>query len=504
MPPHQAIFARPRVLLTFVGFNDPFAASAVVGGQHEGPVLSLLRARTFDRIVLFSTPRTIEGARATEAAIAERHPQVAVRVRHLALEDPTDYFGILQGIRDEFRSLTEEMPDAEFSIGTASGTPQMHACWVLLAASREIPARLLQMRGTKFVTERKPSLTEIDTTAPEFPSVRTKTWAHAEFEEEAGADLAATVQQLEIVCGHPSMKEVVENAALFARTDVPVLILGESGTGKERIAKLIHQVSERRRGPFVPLNCASIPMDLAESVLFGHVRGAFSGATSDLAGKFRTANNGTLFLDEIATLPLDTQAKLLRALQESVIEPVGSDATVQVNCRIVAATNVDLENAISRGAFREDLFYRINTGRLRLPSLRERRSDIPRLAMILLDEINLDLGKHRQVSPEAISRLHGYDWPGNVRELRNVVQAAAIRATKGIIEPKHLQLATREKSLGHLPEPHEGFNLEAFVNEVRHRLYNRALEMTNGNASQASKLLGCTPQAVAKFRREYI
>jgi DNA-binding NtrC family response regulator len=495
--------ARERVLLTFTGFHDPFAAAGVAGSEQEGPVLSLLRARTFDRVVLFSTPNTLDRTEETQREIAARHPKIRVEVQHFPLEDPTDYFAILASMRRAFRVITDAAPGATYCIGTASGTPQMHACWVLLAASNEIPATLLHMRNVKFVTAQKPSLMEIDVSRPEFPTVRARIWAEVELDDGDKQDFSHLVTKLGIVGDHPAMLTAIQTAALFARADVPVLILGESGTGKEKIAQLIHHLSDRAARSFVAVNCAAIPKDLAESTLFGHQRGAFTGATSDQPGKFKMADGGTLFLDEVAELPMDAQAKLLRALQDGVIEPLGSGRAVNVNCRVVAATNADLQAAVQSGRFREDLYYRLAVGQVRIPALRDRRSDIPKLAVFFLDEINARLGKPRQFNADALSSLQSHDWPGNVRELRNAVQSAAIVATTGLVESEHLKLQppSPQKSLDSLPEPHEGFSLDEFISQVRTRLYTRALAATQGNATRAAKLLGCTPQAVLKYQR---
>jgi formate hydrogenlyase transcriptional activator len=225
----------------------------------------------------------------------------------------------------------------------------------------------------------------------------------------------------------PLMLEVARRARQVAGTDTPVLILGETGTGKERLARSLHEWSLRRERPFVKLNCAAIPAALLESELFGHVRGGFTGATRDRAGRFQTANGGTLLLDEIGELPMELQAKLLRVLQEGTFEPVGSDSTVKVDVRILAATHVDLERAVAEGRFRADLYYRLNVFPLRLPALRERLEDLDTLCSVLLDDLARRTGRRGVVvTPAALTRLRGYAWPGNIRELANVLERASI------------------------------------------------------------------------------
>jgi transcriptional regulator with GAF, ATPase, and Fis domain len=228
---------------------------------------------------------------------------------------------------------------------------------------------------------------------------------------------------------HPGMRRVVDAARQVAGTDAPVLLLGETGTGKEVLARAIHGWSGRRELPFVKVNCAALPAGLVESELFGHVKGAFSGATRDRPGRFQLADGGTLLLDEVGDMPLEVQAKLLRVLQEGTLQPVGADRTVRVDVRILAATHVDLERAVEKGLFREDLYYRLSVFPLRLPPLRERREDLPQLAATLLEGIHRRTGRGPwRLSEASLERLQAYGWPGNVRELVNVLERARILA----------------------------------------------------------------------------
>jgi transcriptional regulator with GAF, ATPase, and Fis domain len=225
----------------------------------------------------------------------------------------------------------------------------------------------------------------------------------------------------------PVMRDLARRARQVAETDTPVLMTGETGTGKERLARAIHRWSSRADQPFVTLNCAAIPAGLLESELFGHVKGAFTGATGNRAGRFQMAHGGTLLLDEVGELPVELQAKLLRALQEKSFEPVGSDKTVRADVRILAATHVDLQQAIAQKRFREDLYYRLSVFPLRLPPLRERREDLPQLCAFLLEEQSKRTGRRgMRVAPAGLARLEAYDWPGNIRELANALERATI------------------------------------------------------------------------------
>jgi len=231
----------------------------------------------------------------------------------------------------------------------------------------------------------------------------------------------------DLIGSAPAMTEVFALVRQVAPTRSTVLITGETGTGKELVARAIHEHSPRRDKLFVPLNCTAIPSELLESELFGHVRGAFSGAQSDRAGKFQAADEGTLFLDEIGDMDVRLQAKLLRVLQEGIIEPLGTNRRIRVDVRIVASTHRDLDAAMHDGRFREDLYYRLNVFRVHLPPLRERPEDVPALAQTFLDGFARDLGKPPlRLDPEAAALLQHYAWPGNVRELGNLMERAAV------------------------------------------------------------------------------
>jgi two-component system nitrogen regulation response regulator NtrX len=235
------------------------------------------------------------------------------------------------------------------------------------------------------------------------------------------------------------MKALRQQIAVTAPTNGRVLIYGESGTGKELVARALHAASLRSKGPFVEVNCAAIPEELIESEIFGHIKGSFTGATEDKIGKFQKADGGTLFLDEIADMSLRTQSKVLRVLEEQRFEPVGSSQTMTVDVRVLAATNKNLEQEISRGAFRQDLFYRLNVIPFFVPPLRDRREDIPTLSRYFLNEFSAAYGKKtRELSESAMDILIRYPWPGNVRELRNLVERLVIVCPQVRIEPHHL------------------------------------------------------------------
>ncbi len=247
------------------------------------------------------------------------------------------------------------------------------------------------------------------------------------------------IHRYQVIGDSVPMKALRQQIAVTAPTNGRVLIYGESGTGKELVARALHANSQRNKGPFVEVSCAAIPEDLIESELFGHVKASFSSATEDKTGKFLKADSGTLFLDEVGDMSHRTQSKVLRVLEEQRVEPIGSNQTLHVDVRVIAATNKNLEQEIARGAFRQDLFYRLNVIPFHVPPLRERKEDIPVLARFFLNEFSTEYGKKtRELSDGALEILMRYPWPGNVRELKNLVERLVIVCPQARIEPHHL------------------------------------------------------------------
>ena len=490
-----------RVLLSFTGFHDPFAPSVIEGQMDAGPVLSVLAERAFDLVFLFSTPRTIEITEQTQKEINKRHKTTAVEIINLPLKDPTNYLGILRQLRMNFRKIHATHPDAAFSVSVSSGTPHMHASWILLAASGEIPALILQSTPPAFVPEGKSRLKEIDISLPEFPHI-TKSLPESKGDDEDDEGLMVEAcRELGIVGEDTAFLRALREAQIYSSyDDVHALLLGETGSGKEYFARFIHHLSSRSTKPLVTINCSSVPENLVESHFFGHKRGAFTGALTDQPGRFRAADGGTLFLDEIGELPLPMQAKLLRFLEEGEIEPVGATQSVKVDVRVVAATNRDLKTMIANGDFREDLYQRFGSC-IHLPPLRERRSDIPKLALHLLESWNAKHKHQRRFTSSALARLTDYSWPGNVRELRKVVNQSAMLCGEKSIGPEDLRfdeyvgLRTRMS----LPDPVEGFKLIEFLDDVKASLVARALEKSERVQAKAARLLGVTPQAIHQF-----
>lgn len=287
----------------------------------------------------------------------------------------------------------------------------------------------------------------------------------------------------------------------LARSQAPIFISGESGTGKELVARMIHESGPRAPGPFVPVNCGAIPHDLLESEFFGHLKGSFTGAVADKNGLFQAAEGGTLFFDEIAELPQHMQVKLLRAIQEKTIRPIGATRELPVDARILSATHADLHKLTRSGRFRQDLYYRINVIEVKVPPLRERREDIPLLVSYLLERMTGVVEKPR-LSDAALAALQDYHYPGNVRELENILERACALCEGSVIEPDDLQLGSTP-----LPEPVPGksaaggTNLTGYLGDIEKQTILKTLEETRWNRTAAARLLGISLRAL-RYRLE--
>jgi two-component system nitrogen regulation response regulator GlnG len=324
-----------------------------------------------------------------------------------------------------------------------------------------------------------------------------------------------------IVGSCPAMCEVYKAIGRVAAQDVPVLITGESGTGKELVARAVYQHGPRARAPFLALNCAAIPENLLESELFGHEKGAFTGADRRRIGKFEQCNGGTLFLDEVGDMSPATQAKVLRLLQEQAFERVGGNETVRTDVRLIAATHRDLEAWSAQGKYRPDLYYRLGIFTIHLPPLRERGDDLPMLVQHYVRRFNRELGREvREVASEAMERLCGHPWPGNIRELQSVLKQALLRSTGLVLIPAFLPLpmgAPRTAALA-VPPAGESASLESFIrqrlqtgsNDLYEETFRRVeqfllplvMQSTGGNKAQAARILGLSRPTLRMKLRE--
>ncbi len=316
--------------------------------------------------------------------------------------------------------------------------------------------------------------------------------------EELRSEIARSASFQGMVGKSKAMQEVFLKVSAAANTDAPVLIIGESGTGKELVARAIHNLSYRRQGPFVPVNCGALPKDLVESELFGYKKGAFTGAMTDSIGLFRAADGGTLFLDEIVEMSQEAQVKLLRAIEDKKIRPLGGTREIPVDVRILAATNRDIQKALDEGQFREDLFFRF-VMHIEIPPLRERKEDIPILLEHFIQKFNRIYRRQVEgVEPEALEVLMSYPWPGNVRELENTVEGLYVLGLRRIIRVTDLPLHIRKRAdLGVAPTG------AMSIRELEKETILRALKMAGGNKSKAAKILGISQNRLYRKLKAY-
>jgi transcriptional regulator with PAS, ATPase and Fis domain len=432
--------------------------------------------------------------------------KIPVTIVEVNLAKPTDYPAIFSIAEQELSKIkdSKSWADTELCLHLSPGTPAMTAVWLLLGKTR-YPATFYETSrdGKSWVTNVPFDLVDV------IPDVLQKPDVHL---QHLASESPSQVEGFKDIAGNcPAIREAVGRAKRAAMRGVSVLLLGETGTGKEMFAQAIHKASSRRDKPFKAINCAALSKTLLESELFGHAKGAFTGADKLRHGAFEATNGGTLFLDEIGECDLDTQAKLLRVLQPVPGKGpavrhyyrLGEEKEQTVDVRIIAATNKDLHKAIDEKAFREDLYYRLAAVTIHLPPLRERRSDVLLLANHLLGQINQQFEaeepgyKHKSLSASANTFVKGHGWPGNVRQLSNVLTQAAVFTDGEKISPRDLAAA-----LGEMPNSHgassallgqslgDGFDLEEYLNSIRRSYLRHAMVESKGVKAQAARLLG--------------
>jgi len=521
------------ILLTFAGNRDPFNNEIIHGMDSDGPVLTLLRERSFSWIYIFTTPRTLVNAQKLQQEIILRWKNVQTRIHHLDIPDPTDYEALFLTMSERCREIITEHQDHNpaFSIATASGTPQMQTVWFLLAQSGLVPATLLKITPPRFLRPGQKAVSEIRLSLKSFPRITlpspeileiAATYLRKEKLEAEREELVREFSGLQMIGRSPALTNVMETVRAAALYDSAVLIQGETGTGKELVARAIHFNSTRKTEPMITVNCAAIPETLVESELFGHEKGAFTGADRQKKGKFELADRGTIFLDEIGDMPLPAQAKILRVLQDKAITRVGGDKMIPADVRVVAATNRNLTELIAEGKFREDLYYRLRVIDIPVPALRERREDIPLLVEYFLDQNNHRYHQKKQFNREAMRHILEYFWPGNVRELENAIERAFVLSGGNVIKETDLPpeilppLSLLSMTSGgkaqpaqssttdacKIPIPPEGLNLDACLDDLEKACYEEAIRRKDGNREAAARLLGIKPHTFRKRAKE--
>lgn len=483
-----------RWLISWIGNADHLASEGGLASG-DGPIATaLLQGKKFDRICLMTNYGHERSA--AFCGWLEQHcsyDSTAVDLQEVSLSSPIDYASIYAEVSKHLKDIGLPRQDVELTFHLSPGTPAMASIWIMLAKTR-FPAKLIQ-------TSKEHGLQTVDFPfdlasdfLPEFLQRSAE-----RIDRLAYGPTESSPHFSKILHSSNAVSRQIQLARRIAAHDVPVLILGETGTGKELFAEAICAASERAGKPFIAINCGAISPELANSELFGHIKGAFTGANSSRKGHFQEAHGGTLFLDEVGDLPLETQVRLLRALQAKEVVPLGDSKSIKVDVRIIAATHRDLAADVSSGRFREDLFHRLAVGILHLPPLRERDGDIDLLADAFLNQINADAkgkpeAQEKKISASARKLLALHPWPGNIRELYHSLLRAVIWSTGPVIDDEDLQAAllpVKPQGQDQLRKPlGQGFDLQGLLDEISQDYIAKALKKSGNRKTAAAKLLG--------------
>ncbi|MEL0638503.1 sigma-54 dependent transcriptional regulator [Marinomonas sp. TI.3.20] len=474
-----------KTLVTWIGQHDLDGALKL---EHHGPIYSALSAFDFDEVVLLCNYSSQQGKNYVKWLESKLSDQISLILTQVTLVSPVDFSSIYIAANECLSELAQSK--CELSILLSPGTPAMQAVWVLLGKTK-YPAQFIQSskeKGAELVQIPFDIAAEYTPLANVLSSTKL-TQLSESFPNQSPAFS-------EIVTQNPLMERLKQQAQILAKHDVPVLIQGETGTGKELFARAIHNASNRADQPFVAVNCGAFPLNLIDSILFGHKKGAFTGASADRQGYFQQANGGTLFLDEFGELEPSVQVRLLRVLQEGVITPVGAIKEENVNVRIITATHRNLMQAIHDGRFREDLFYRVAVGVLSLPPLRERQGDITLLAdALLVDMAKQDIAlRGKEISVNAKNIILSQLWPGNIRELRSTLLRASLWSSEDAISADDIKQALFDRpqnNTGLLDKDiSQGIDIQNIISDLVRHYIPKALAHSNGSKSKAAELLG--------------
>ena len=471
-----------KVLICWIGGNDLQAQAR----DESGPILSTLLKHQFDSVrLLYNYPK-----KAVQDYLAFISDKISTPIdaRHESLTSPINFGEIYIAAERHLVELKNQ--GAEIHILLSPGTPAMQAIWILLGKTT-FNAKYIQSSiedGVKYIDIPFEISAEFTPTANHIGSEM--------FLSLSNITAPTNPAFKDIITRNPAMKKLIAQAEILAQKDVPVLINGETGTGKELFARAIHHASTRSNKPFIAINCGAIPKELVDSILFGHIKGAFTGAVSDKNGVFQQANGGTLFLDEFGELSADVQVRLLRVLQEGTFIPVGSNQELKCDVRIIAATHRNLIESIAEGLFREDLFYRVAVGVLHLPPLREREGDLSLLTDAILKQIGEKDPhlKHKYISVSARNIILNHQWKGNVRELQSSLMRAAIWSSQDEVTSEDIQQSLfklpKKENRFELGNIEQGIDIQEIIAELSSQYIRKALRITGQNKTKAAELLG--------------
>jgi len=502
---HECIIPVMKVLCAWLGNADLQNAELPDADSAGAPISRIVVERGYRKVLLLSSHESAKNN--AYGAWLKKVSGVKPEICETPLEDPTDFMSIYESAMNALSAYKSKHPDTEWVFTPTPGTPQMGAVLIIFSQTC--------FRGDLVGCSRQRGVADVkfpfNITAEYIPWASKQQGIAVTQIASGGVPENISFDYIKSRC--PQMIKARERAKRLADFKVPVLLMGETGTGKELFARAIHNASSRRNKPFKAVNCGAIPSELLESTLFGHTKGAFSGAIKDYKGLFREADGGTVFLDEIGDMPLNAQVKLLRVIQDNKVTPVGSSEQTAVDVRVIAATHKNIPDMVARMEWREDLFYRLAVEVLILPPLRERSDDIAFLIDEVLHEINNELSKDtmnyvkKQLSPDAKRLLTNQRWPGNIRELKNVLCRSAIRTAGGLIGEDIIRDALNVFPATGGSKPGrtalgDGFSLNKEMENFEAEYLRLALDEAGGQKAKAAKLLGLGRQTFAsKMKR---
>lgn len=484
------------ILVSWIGGND---LQAILGGEAKGPIHETLRSTLCDELHLLYNYDQSKVEPYLEWLMSQF--EIKITSQYVFLSSPTNFSEIYNAVDPFLGEIVKRRTHT--SILLSPGTPAMQAIWILLGRTK------YDVDFYQSSIESGVQKVEIpfDISAEFLPSFISKPSNELSQLSEYHAPINAAFD--DIITQNPEMEDLKHRATVLAERDIPVLIYGESGTGKELFATAIHNASQRSSKPLITVNCGAIPSELIDSILFGHVKGSFTGANVDKKGVFEAADGGTLFLDEFGELPLEAQVRLLRVLQSGEIIPVGASHSRNVDVRIITATNRNLMNEVSEGKFREDLFYRVAVGVLHLPPLRERKGDILLLVKSILDQITTKQNiEGKKISVKAKNIIIKHDWPGNVRELHSTLLRAALWSKKSVLSECDITSSLFErpskKDFSTLVEFGEGFSIQSVIDDFAATYIKKALVISGDQKTKAAKILGLSSyQTLDNWMKKY-
>jgi DNA-binding NtrC family response regulator len=506
-------------LVAFFSKKEIITPGLLAGEPVKGPLLKTIEIFGVKRILLLVSSQE---SNSSMEELIELLP-AGVILEKLIVEAPS--IENLNTLVESLLAQKEKFHSFGQAMILSSGTAQQLAALWILKNSETLKGEFISPPDdySSDYLPQKPFVLQVKEPSKSFGSLKEIREINDENDEThddfGSSDWSAVAQKVGCIGKSPAFRRTLEESAAMAAHPTPILLMGETGCGKEVIARFVHELSPRAGKPLVTVNCAALPETLAESILFGHEKGSFTGAYKRQSGKFEQASGGTLFLDELGELALFNQAKLLRVLETRQVDPLGAMEPVNVDVRVIAATNRDLRQEVAQGRFREDLYYRLRAGEIQIPPLRDRASDIPLISLHLLARFNRILANPKQLSKSALKFLEAQRWPGNVRDLMNTIERAVLMCPRAVIEPEDFRVdnaiiknngnnGTYGNGNGQngsngfpLPLIYHGFVLEDYLHSLRVRIFEKALTQAGGSKAEAARLLGISPQAVHKFAK---